>query len=585
MVKLVCDIETNGLDPDVIHCICIEDLDSDENWQFYGPDLETGLKVIADADETIWHNGIGYDIPAIKKIYPGFQPKGRLTDTLVLSRMMRADIMVYDSQRYCDPNESDVLPRSLFGSHSLRAWGIRMGKHKGDYTGGWDTFNQEMLMYCIQDVKVTKALYRSLQVNKWSQQAIDAEHRCSEICDQIGKYGWTFDYKKASELYAYLAGQRSDLETQLKDLFEPWQIHEWFVPKVNNKTKGYKKGVAAVKTKTVYFNPNSRRHIEHCLRSKYNWKPTFMTAQGHAQIDDKILSELPYPEAKTLSRYFMIQKRISQLAEGKGAWLKKVDDDGKLRHQIISSATVSSRCSHRNPNLGQVPATRLEFGKECRELFTVDDGYTLLGSDLSGLELRCLAHYMNDQNYIDQIEGGDIHTYNQKQADLPTRDAAKRMIYCLIYGGGDAKLGEVIERGASAGKELRLRFMNNLPAYARLKEAITEATSRGYLKALDERRVKIRSKHSALNLLLQSAGACIARQWVINIQNEIEQQALDAHIVAWVHDEVQVAVKKGLEERVGNLIGRMAQKTGEEFNLRIPIKAEYKCGRNWSETH
>lgn len=583
-MRLVCDIETDGLDPNVIHCLCVEDLDSNENWQFHGESLEAGIKVIAEAEETIWHNGIGYDIPAIKKIYPGFTPK-KVTDTLVLSRMLRSDIKTEDFEKYWLTEGDEILPKRLFGSHGLKAWGLRIGTHKGDYTDGWDAFDDDMLQYCIQDVKVTKDLYNLLRPWEHSQSAIDAEHRCAEICEQIGKYGWTFDRTKAVKLYSDLSQTRDNLKDSLSNLFEPWEIYEWITPKVNNSKLGYVKGEPFKKTKVVHFNPNSRRHIEYCLKSKYKWKPKYLTAQGHAQIDDTILSQLPYEEAQILSKYFMIQKRIGQLSEGNGAWLRKLDDDGKLRHQIVSSATVSGRCAHRNPNLGQVPAVRLPYGKECRDLFTVDPGYVLLGSDLSGLELRCLAHYMGDEDYINQIESGDIHTYNQQQAGLTNRDQAKRMIYCLIYGGGDAKLGEVVDGGAAQGKAIRDKFMDNLPAYSKLKAGVDIRAERGFFYGLDERVIKIRSKHSALNLLLQAAGATIARQWVINIQDALDAGNIDAHIVAWVHDEVQVAVRKGQEDHVGDLIGRMAQETQKTFNLKIPIRSEYKVGKTWADTH
>ncbi len=583
-MRLVCDIETDGLDPNVIHCLCVEDLDSNENWQFYGDTLETGIKVIADADETIWHNGIGYDIPAIKKIYPAFTPK-KVTDTLVLSRMLLPDIKLKDFDMYLGREGDEILPKRLFGSHSLKAWGLRMANHKGDYTGGWDTFNDEMLKYCIQDVKVTKDLYNMLKPWKHDQSAIDAEHRCTEICERIGKFGWTFDTTKAIKLYSELAQMRDDLRDHLGDLFDPWEVHEWFTPKVNNSKIGYVKGEPFRKTKVVHFNPNSRRHIEHCLKAKYRWKPKYLTAQGHAQIDDTILSQLHYPEAQILSKYFMVQKRIGQLSEGSGAWLKKLDDDGKLRHHLVSSATVSGRCAHRSPNLGQVPAVRLPYGRECRELFTVDPGYVLLGADLSGLELRCLAHYMNDEDYIQQIESGDIHTYNQNVAGLKSRDQAKRMIYCLIYGGGDTRLGEIVDGGMHEGQAIRGAFMHNLPSYKELKKAVDVRSHTGSFRGLDGRVIKIRSKHSALNLLLQAAGATIARQWVINIQDAFDAENIDAHIVAWVHDEVQVAVRKGQEDYVGDLIGRMAEETQKTFNLSIPIRSEYKVGQNWAETH
>ena len=140
----------------------------------------------------------------------------------------------------------------------------------------------------------------------------------------------------------------------------------------------------------------------------------------------------------------MLQKRLGMLADGNNAWLKLVDDDGKLRHTINTLGTVTGRASSFGPNLQQVPAVRAAFGKECRELFTVPDGYQLCGADLSGIELRCLAHMLQDGGqYADIIMQGDIHQANADMAGI-SRDQAKTMIYALCYNAGDARLGEIL---------------------------------------------------------------------------------------------------------------------------------------------
>jgi len=585
--RIVWDIETNGLldTMDTLHCICVKCIESGETQSFYGDGVQNGLRLLTEAEEIIGHNIIAFDIPAIRLVYPDFLPTGRVTDTLVLSRLMKADIKNEDFEAY-NGEDSAILPRRLFGSHSLAAWGLRMGNHKGDYEGGWDTFTDEMLKYCEQDVEVTHSLLKHLDVDTWDDNCIRAEHRIHEICTEVGNYGWTLDVEKATKLYADLVQRRIEIEDNLGELFEPWVISEVFIPKVNNSKLGYEKGVPFTKKKTVHFNPNSRRHIEHCLRTKYNWKPTKMTEQGHAQIDDVILATLDYPEAKILAEYFMLQKRIGQLAEGKAAWLKLVNEDTRrIGHTIVCGGTVSGRASHRSPNLAQVPAVRLPYGRECRELFTVDEGYSLVGADLSGIELRCLAHFMKDHDYINTILEGDIHTENQKAAGLPTRDAAKTFIFSLIYGAGDQKLGTLVGGGMQEGRALRSRIMSNLPAFKRLKTNVDQAAKKGYLIGIDKRYTKVRSAHAAFNTLLQSTAATIARHWVIHIYDEIKRQNIDAHILAWVHDEVQIAVKKGHEEDVGNITRRMAQEVGEKFNFNIRIDSEFGIGANWAETH
>ena len=594
MKQAIFDIETNGLLKDLttIHCIAIQDgKQSDrrvKSLKSYRPDqIEEALEVLENADEIIGHNIIGFDIPAIQKLYPQWKPKGKIIDTLVLSRLIKADLMSDDATCAVHP---DGFTRSLWGSHSLKAWGLRMGNLKGDYDGGWTTFNEDMLLYMEQDVNVTFDLYRLLSQDRdFSQRSIDLEHDLAEICFRIGNNGWTFDEHKAGELYAKLCGRRLELQEQLDTLFEPWEIRTPFTPKVNNKARGYVKGETIDKVKVIYFNPNSRKHIARCLTAKYNWKPQSYTPSGDPKIDENVLIDLPYPEAKSLAEFFLVQKRIAMLAEGNAAWMKLADADGKIRHNLVSLGTVSGRCACRTPNLQQVPSTRAVYGKECRDLFTVPKGWSLLGSDLSGIELRCLAHLLDDGGeYAKQIMESDIHTFNQKAAGLPTRDASKTFIYSTIFGGGDSLIGKIVGGTAKDGKRLKADFEKNVPAFKSLKQELASAYKRkGFIKGIDGRKLFIRSDHRCLSQILQNAGAVIAKQWVKLIDKEITKQGIEAYIVGFIHDEVQIACKsKEVAEYVGHHITRrMAQKAGEDFNFRIPIESEFNVGATWSDTH
>jgi len=580
--RLFFDLESNGLLDTInrIHCIGILNLDTGD-YRGYKPDeVDSALLRLSKADEIIGHNIINYDIPAIQIVKPGWNTEAKITDTLILSRLIYSDLKREDWDALRD------MPKRLYGSHSLAAWGHRLRNHKGDYTGGWETWNEEMHQYMEQDVRLTAHLYRIFDVDKFSTRAIELEHQVAFITEDIGNAGWTFDEGKAANLYGELARRRQELDEELQGLFEPWEVTETFIPKVNNSKLGYQKGVPFEKRKTVYFNYNSRRQIEFCLRRKYGWEPKQLTADGHAQIDDVVLANLPYPEAKRLSEIFLIQKRIGQLAEGKQAWLKKVDKDGKLRHRIISGGCISGRASHVGPNLAQVPSTRLPYGKQCRELFTVQPGYSLVGSDLSGLELRCLAHYLNDGGaYAKEILSGDIHTANQSAAGLDTRDQAKTFIYTLIFGGGDRKLGEVVGSTPTAGRKLRDNFFRSVPAFRELKTQLEVASEKGWIYGLDKRRLKVRSQHSVMSTLIQSAGAVLCKQWLIEIDHLLKQENLDAQVIAWVHDEVQIQTRKGEEDVVGDIARRAAQKAGEAYSFRCPIEAEYAHGATWGDTH
>jgi DNA polymerase I-like protein with 3'-5' exonuclease and polymerase domains len=412
----------------------------------------------------------------------------------------------------------------------------------------------------------------------------------ASICREIGSNGWTFDEKKAGELYAELAQKRHVIEEDLKELFPPWEVTEDFYPKVNNKTRGYVKGELFVKSKTVYFNPASRVHIQKCLVDKYKWKPKEFTPNGQAKIDETILASLPYPEAKRLAEFFLIQKRIGMLAEGAGAWLKKVSPDGKLRHRLNSNNCVSGRATATSPNLQQVPSSGSPYGKECRELFTAPRGWVICGTDLSGIELRLLSSYLHPYDggeYSKQILEGDIHTYNQHAAGLATRNLAKTWVYATLYGGGDRLIGAIAGGGAKKGKQLKDNYDKAVPAFATLKRNLKTAASRGHIKALDGRKLRVRSEHRCLSQLLQSAGAIVAKQWVMMTYDKIkEKYGDDAYIMGWIHDEIQVACKtKEIAEDVGNIAGAMAQEAGVALGLNIATEAEYSVGRTWADTH
>lgn len=564
------------------------DFDTGQRW-VYGPDqIDEAIQHLSQASELIAHNGICFDIPAIQKLYPNFSTDGiTVTDTLVLSRLICADLKNDDFNKGWT---NEAFSKRLHGSHSLKAWGLRLGVEKGAYgeTTDWSCWTQEMQDYCEQDVTVTHTLWQHLQPEKWSQQAIRFEHDIAELCNRIGQTGWTFDTDKAARLYAQLALEQSTIEEELQTLFPAWTLEDEFIPKANNKTLGYIKGEPFIKRREVQFNPNSRKHIEYCLRQKYNWKPKVFTPSGDAKIDEGILVDLPFPEAQKLARSFMLQKRIGMLAEGKNGWMRLVDGDGKLRHTINTLGTVTRRCSSFGPNIQQIPAVRAAYGKECRELFTVPPGFSLVGADLSGIELRCLAHFLPDGGeYGRELLNGDIHQINADKLGI-SRDHMKTVQYATLYGSGDARLGQILGKGAKEGRELKAAYFKAVPAYAMLMKQVKDALNRrGYLLALDGSKLTVRSEHGALNVLLQSAGALIAKKWVQLVDQEIRQQNLDAQIIAFVHDEIQVQTnsEKGDPDDVGGITKRMAKEAGEHFKFGIPIEAEYGVGRNWSDTH
>lgn len=451
MSRLIFDIETDGLLPDLtcIHSLCIKDADTGKSWSLHHEDeIAGGIEVLMRADQIIGHNIIKFDLPAIKKVCHWFHiEEGKVLDTLVCSRLIWPDIKENDFRflkRHPD------FPKNQIGRHGLEAWGHRMGLHKGDYAkemkaqglDPWAAWNPEMQAYCEQDVEVTHALLKKIEGKNPSQQAVKLEHDFQWVLWRQEQHGFPFDKHKAEQLLSKLLQRRAMLEDELRDAFPPWEVRTPFIPKVSNAKRGYVKGQLTYKTKQIVFNPGSRDHIANRLMTVRGWKPTEKTTSGKPKVDESVLSKLPYPEAKLLSEYLLVQKRLGQLAEGRNSWLNMVREDGRIHGEVITNGAVTGRCTHRNPNVAQVPSVKVGpdgplkgpeglWGYDCRELFHAPPGFVLVGADASGLELRCLAHFMGKYDggdYARVLLEGDIHTVNQQAAGLPTRNNAKTFI-------------------------------------------------------------------------------------------------------------------------------------------------------------
>lgn len=588
---LVFDIETDGFLDKVtkVHSICIHDMDADKLHSF-GPDkIDEALAMLATADVLVGHNIIKYDIPVLRKLFPKWGWQGRAFDTIVATSLIWPKDALKDRDFIAVRRKT--MPGGLVGKQSLEAWGYRLGNYKGDFKGPWEHWSPTMQEYCEQDVRVTVDLFRRIVAKNYSPVALDLEHRVAEIIAQQERDGWEFDEEACGKLYAKLAGRRAELESQLRSVIKPWYVKgKEFTPKQPNKKMGYEKDVTFTKVKLVLFNPSSRDHIINRLQVLFGWEPLDFTDSGKPKLDDEVIAKLPYPEAKLIAEYLMVQKRIGQAAEGDKAWLKAVRN-GRIYGSMNTNGAVTGRAIHFDPNLGQVPANDKPYGHECRALFKVRPGYKLVGADCSGLELRMLAHFMSRWDggkYGEVLLTGDIHTMNQQAAGLPTRANAKTFIYAFLYGAGDAKIGLIVGKGADVGKALKAKFLKQTPALKKLIEAVkAKVKQQGYLIGLDGRRLICRSQHSALNTLLQSAGALVCKRWLVEIDTALRAAGLIHYVkqVGWIHDEVQMEVKEEHAEAVGRICCEAAVRAGEFFKLRIPTAGEFKIGNNWAETH
>lgn len=580
---IIFDIETNGLNPSKVHCLVLQK--DGKEISFVGRDIPKGIDLLAD-NLIVGHNVIKYDLPVLKRLYNYSHSPELVHDTLCLSRLIYPDIANSVDFKLL---ASDRIEKSSVGKHSLKAWGQRLNFHKGDFAevNTFDVFTPQMLEYCVQDVKLTSLLYKKLLEKGFSKESIELEHEVANILKQQEEKGFGFDENKAKELHAKLLGRIHDLKLLLENRFSDWEVDLGeFIPKVNNKKLGYTKGVAVRKSKKVKFNPSSRQHISNRLIELRNWKPKKFSETGLPIVDEEVLSELDYPEAKELNEYLLIEKRLGMLNDGKHGWLKVVKH-GRVHTNYITNITTG-RMSSRSPNLQQVPSINSPYGKECRELFVPSKSYVLVGCDASGLEARCLAHYIYNytggKQYVDLILNGDIHTYNQKNLGLNDRNLAKTILYAVLYGASSRRVMEILNCSFQEAKQVLDKFFLVLPFLKEIKTDIIEKLEAvGHIKGIDKRILTIRSNHSSLNALIQSCGAILMKKALTILWNKLKE--MDAFVVANIHDEFQIESKPEIADEVGKIAVDSIREAGEHFNLRVPLGAEYRVGNNWAETH
>ena len=543
-MRAVVDIETDSLDATKVHCIVAKDIDSGRVYPF-PPDMVHGFRDWSQGvKQFIMHNGLSFDAPVCNRLLGTNIKPSQIVDTLVLSQLFNP----------------------IRDGHSLKAWGERLGFPKGDVET-FEVYTPDMLEYCKQDVNITHKLFNILQNEGkgFSSSSIRLEHKVRVIIDKQEKNGFAMDMQKAMSLYNKLRDEANGLEKWSVTTFEPT--------------------VVELKTKTKYipFNIGSRQQIADRLM-KLGWKPKKHTDKGNIIINEAVLDTIDMPEAKKFSRFFLLQKRIAQIK----SWIEACDDkDGRVHGRVMTLKTITGRMSHHSPNMAQIPAVRSPYGKECRDCWTVDNPYThsIVGTDASGLELRCLAHLMNDTTFTDILLTGDIHTHNMKMAGLTDRDQAKTFIYAFMYGAGASKIGQIVGAGAKEGQQLINKFLSSMPALKRVRDAVTKAASKGTIKGIDGRRLHIRSPHSALNTLIQGAGAVVCKVWLCNMNKRINRTGIDAKLVASIHDEYQFEVSNKVINKFGQLTKDAMKDTEKQLQMRCPLDNEWKVGKTWAETH
>jgi len=415
------------------------------------------------------------------------------------------------------------------------------------------------------------------QIPEW----VLLEHQVAQILTQQEIHGWYFNERQARELESTLRRELEDTTALLRGQF-PYVAGALFTPKRNNRTQGYVEGAQFTRLKEL--NPTSRDHIAWILQTHCGWIPSLMTSKsGKPIIDETVLKEIGTDIALQFLTLLTLTKQLGMISEGVNAWQKLVT---KSRiHHHCSVATQTFRCAHRSPNLAQVPSD-----ERFRKLFQATPGKVMVGADLSGIELRMLAHYLaryDQGRYTKILLTGDIHQTNAEAIGV-TRRQVKTISYAFLYGAGNLKLGYTYDKQLSEsqakkkGKEIREAYVAAIPGLKELLEAVHKASERGYVRGLDNRRILVDSRHKSLNYLIQGSSAIIAKRWMALVN---ERLPTDTHQLAFVHDELQYETKEEQVEELKSLLESMATEVGEYYKIRCPIAAESKSGKTWADVH
>jgi len=584
---VIFDLESDGLLDTVstVHTLQIGDADATDAVVYTDskpgyPSIGDGLARLRAADRVVGHHLLGYDFPVMERFYPGTLRREQIYDTLVATRLL-------------DPEERN---------NTLGSWGERLGVAKGEFKGPWDVLTDEMITYAAQDIVVTRALYHHVEpkLREWGE-SVQLEHDVAWAIHLQQENGFRFDVPAAQELDATLRGEMAALEAELRKSFPP--IAHKSIAKATNKKIGIVKGQERVKWET--FEAGSRHHIARRLQA-LGWKPQAFGKDSVPTVDEKILAEMPWPEAKLLLKFLRTQKLLGQLSDGKNGWLKMVKPDGRIHGRVNPNGAATGRMTHSNPNVAQA-----DKDPRMRSLWLPREGWKLVGCDADGLELRMLGHYLarlDGGAFVKMLldgrkeDGSDVHSRNRDAVRAAgfavDRDGAKTLIYALVYGAGDWKLAATVKDNLRAlglkipklphkemGLLVRRALAKSMKGIDSLIGQVQQAAKRGYLIGLDGRHLVVRSDHAALNTLLQGAGAIVMKRALVIFDECHSHDRTLWGYCANVHDEVQIEATPGVAEGIGQRFAQCITLAGEYYKLRCPLSGAYKVGSNWAETH
>lgn len=628
---VILDSEMNGLKPTKVHVIVVKEKPANviriftkQPFMYKGVFTETFDKFVQLTHTTYKkysiHNGIHYDVPNIRRLIPDVRMDwSQVFDTLVASRLANQERM---------------------GGHSMANWGTHLGVAKVEHDD-WEDLSEDMITRCIGDVElgdlIDQAVRKELQ--GFSKFCLDLEHEVSEVCRRIEEHGFHFNYNYASTVLAEVDGRKNQLQVTLataqpklpkyKRTVEYRLTKEGKVSSLVTKPLGDNNPSSSVVgdyslLDWVEFNPGSRQQIAtHLMRlgwvpTKYT-DPTKLNPKGQPKVDENTLLEAAQsiPEAASIAEFLMLGKRSSQIQ----SWLDVYNNSTERIHgRIHHIGARTHRASHADPNLAQVPSVPTDsngnvlkgfdgtYAYECRDVWSVPKGYSLVGVDASAIQLVILAHAMGNEEFAkavafgDKKQGTDVHSLNRNVLQQAVKElmgevfdvshidraVAKTFIYGFLLGAGGAKVDSILKT-KGIGNKVKDLFVKRTPGLAELQNSLREACHfEGRIRNIDGRYFPCSDPHYALAYVLQGYEQTIMKMAMVKLQRWIDSCGVKAHIVAWVHDEFQIEVlnQDDLPKYVGEQTVKFIEEVGKELELKCFLTGEAKYkGTTWASSH
>lgn len=610
MSKYVFDVETNGLFPDKIWMLVMQDCTTEEVYSYsdYDSDLPSvaeGLDRLSNAKIITGHNIISFDLPVMKKLL-GWEPsKGtRVWDTFIMSQL-------------CKYQRGHL--------HGLKGWGGFFDYPKGDHED-WSCYSKEMLEYCIRDVELNLKVYNRvskeasvlIKSNPKFMKALELEHDFAKVNAEITQKGWVFDMDRAEALYEEILDKMEHIEDELnpqlgmvavmrgnkevdqlvkKDGSYYKRVIDWF--EIDEDIKASDGNISGPYTR-VEFKPvelGQMAEVKKFLLDR-GWKPDDWTVKKingtwikqSPKLTDSSLKPLG-KLGEYISDYYMLRNRLATV-EG---WIEEVRDeekynDGRLHGSMFTIGTPSFRCRHRV--IVNIPGVYAPYGKELRSLLTCEKGMKVIGADSAGNQFRGLCHYINDDKFTDEVINGDVHQRNADTLGI-SRPQAKTFIYAYLFGAGHAKLGEAVsgKKSAKIGKQADETFKATLPGLKVLKDSLEDEfrhsqmrTGQGFIIGADGRRVMVGSEHQTLNYLLQTLEGITCKAALVYAYNKIKEQGLEAYPTLFYHDEVVFVAKESDAEAVKDICVEAFKEAPKSVGV-MCMDGDGQIGDSYADVH